>query len=146
VIRHREIKAEQGEDGTDQSLGLAQRQVKHGTECQGSGNRQAGVAGLTASTGAWLSLSGLHRLGRKPHTVRLPRARRLASRCPVGDPVSLLRNVMPAVAIGFERHGRRPLRSRARPPISVPEAVHPDDPCNNVASESKTATVRKPRR
>src|SRR5205085_6583965 len=37
-------------------------------------------------------------------------------RCPVGDLVSLLRNVMPAVAVGFERHGRRPSTIEGSPP------------------------------
>src|SRR3954471_5411135 len=116
VVRHREIEAKQLQDGADQPLGLAQRQAEHRPQCQRRGDRQIGVAGLTAPTGAWLSLPGLHRLGRKPHGQATPGTQARIVRCPVGDLVSLLRNVMPAVAVGFERHGRRPSTIEGSPP------------------------------
>ena len=116
VVRHREIEAKQLQDRADQPLGLAQRQAEHRPQCQRRGDRQIGVAGLTAPTGARLSLPGLHRLGRKPHGQAAPGTQARIVRCPVGDPVSLLRNVMPAVAVGFERHGRRPSTIEGSPP------------------------------
>src|SRR3954447_15533075 len=35
-----------------------------------------------------------------------------------------------------------PLRSRARPHTSLPEAVHPRDPCNNVSPNTNLAVAR----
>ena len=128
MVRHREIEAKQLQDRADQPLGLAQRQAEHHTECQGSGNRQIGVAGLTAPTGAWLSLPGLYRLGRKPHGQATPGTQARIVRCPVGDLVSLLRNVMPAVAVGFERHGRRPSTIEGSPPYQPTRGRPPRRP------------------
>ena len=39
-VRHRQIQAEQGEDGADQSFGLAQGQAEHGTQRQRRGDGQ----------------------------------------------------------------------------------------------------------
>src|SRR3954468_23373120 len=119
MVRHREVEAEQLQDGADQPLGLAQPQAENRTECQGSGNRQAGVAGLTAPTGTWLRLPGLYRLGRKPHRQTAPGTQARIVRCPVRDPVALLGNAVPAGGIGLEQHGGRPPCDRGRAPASA---------------------------
>ncbi len=108
MVRHREIKAEQLQDGADQAFGLAQCQAEHGTQRQSRLDRQAGVARLTAPTGAGLSFPGLDRFSRKPYGQAAPGTQARIVGRPVGDPVPLFRNVVPPVPVGFERHGRRP--------------------------------------
>ncbi len=49
------------QDGADQPLRLAQGEAEHGTERQGRGDRQAGVARLTAPGGPWLGCLGRDR-------------------------------------------------------------------------------------
>ena len=122
------------EDGADQPLGLAQRQAEHGPQRQGRRDRQSGVAGLTAPAGARLSPPGLDRLGRKPHGQAAPGRRpasyvaQLVTRCRCfGMWCRRSRLALNGMA-------GAPLRSRARPHTSLPEAVHPGDPCNNVTN------------
>jgi hypothetical protein len=67
VIRPREIETEQLQDRADQPFGLAQRQAEHRPQRQRCHDRQAGVARLTASAGAWLSSPGRDCLRREPH-------------------------------------------------------------------------------
>ena len=67
VIRHRDIEAEQLQDGADQPLGLAQRQAKHGSQRQSRGDRQIREDGLPASGGARRCRPGCDRLRREPH-------------------------------------------------------------------------------
>src|SRR5215218_1445235 len=72
------------------------------------------------------------------HTVRLPRARRpalytaqLVTRCRcLGMRCRRSRLALNGMA-------GAPLRSRARPHPSLPEVVHPGDPCNNVTLNDK---------
>ena len=78
VVRHREIEAEQLQDGADQPLGLAQRQAEHRSQGQRRRDRQIGVGGLPAPAGARLSRQAAIASGVN-QTVRLPRARRPAS-------------------------------------------------------------------
>ncbi len=59
VVRHREIEAEQGDDGADQSFGLPQRQAEHRSQRQRRRNSQGRIARLTASRGPRFSLPGL---------------------------------------------------------------------------------------
>ena len=41
VVRHREVEAEQGEDGADQPFGLPKGQAEHGSQRQRGRNSQA---------------------------------------------------------------------------------------------------------
>src|SRR3954453_12420453 len=50
-----------------------------------------------------------------PDLAAVPTQARIVHR-PVGDPVSLLRNAMPVVAVDFKRHGRRPSTIEGSPP------------------------------
>ena len=56
VVRHREIEAEQGDDGADQPFGLTQRQAEHRPQRQRYSDRQSRVARLAASRGSGLRL------------------------------------------------------------------------------------------
>jgi hypothetical protein len=48
VVRHREVKPKQFDDGADQPLGLPQRQAKHQAHRQCRADRQGGVMRLAA--------------------------------------------------------------------------------------------------
>ena len=106
MVRHREIEAEQLQDGADQPLGLAQRQAEHASQRQGRRDRQIGVAGLPAPGGARLSSPGLDGLWREPDRQATTGAQTGVVLGLVGHPMSLLRNVAVTGCLGFERHGR----------------------------------------
>src|SRR5437016_4441177 len=103
-----EIKTKQPKKGCDQPFGLAQRQAENRPQRQRRGDRQRRVARLAATRAAWLGLPRRDRRFREPHG----QASALAQRDVIGNPirhsVPLLRDVMPAVLVGFEWHGGCP--------------------------------------
>jgi hypothetical protein len=82
-IWHRQVNAEQLEDGADQSLGLAQRQVEHCPQCQSCRDCQIRVVRLTTRRGPRHGFPGGDGLIRKPHGQTAPLPQRLVIRCPI---------------------------------------------------------------
>src|SRR3954454_4902746 len=72
VIRVRQSETEKMDDGTDQPLGLPQRQTEHGPERQRRQDRQGRIPPLSAAGRACLGLPGRDRLVCN-QTVKLPR-------------------------------------------------------------------------
>jgi hypothetical protein len=72
VVRHREIKSKQSNDGTDQSLSLPQRQTKDHAHRQGCADRQRRVVRLAAWRGSRLRPPRLDRLVGKPNGQATP--------------------------------------------------------------------------
>ena len=65
VVRHRQLKAEQTDDGPDQPLGLAQGQAKDGSQGQGRRDGQRRVDAMEAARG--LAQSSLETTDGVPH-------------------------------------------------------------------------------
>ncbi len=101
VVGHGEVEAEQGDDGGDEAFRLAQRQAEHRPQGQRRGDRQAGVAWLSAAAGAGLGAPSFDRLRREPYGQAAARPQAGLVGRPVGDPVLLLRDAAPAVLVGF---------------------------------------------
>ena len=106
MVRHREVKPEQSDDGADQPLGLPQRQAKDRAHRQRRGDRQGRVMRLAARRGSRLRPPRLDRLVRKPDgQAASPLQCRVILR-PVRDPIPGLGDVMAVFSMVFERHGR----------------------------------------
>ncbi len=118
VVRHGKVETEQLQNGADQPFGLAQRQAEHRLERQGRGDRQKGVARLTAPINAGLGPPRLTRLRREPDRQAAAGAQTRIVFGPVGDPVPLLVNVTLAVGIALERQEGCPCRMKGRAPAS----------------------------
>ena len=105
VVRHREIKPEQGDDGADQAFGLAQRQAEHGMQRQRRRDCQARVAGLPPSRGPGLGFPGRGRFLGEPNrqAAALTQGGVVGGR--VGRPTLLLWDVVAMVGVGLERQG-----------------------------------------
>src|SRR3954468_4694018 len=105
MVGNREIETQQANDRADQPFGLAQSQTEHGLEGQGRRDRQIRVVRLTAWRGARLRVPGRDRLFREPDRQAPTLAQGGIILGPVRDPAPLLRDMMPAISIGLERHG-----------------------------------------
>ena len=66
MVWHGQVEPEQANDGTDQTLGLPQRQAEYRAHRQGGVDRQSGITPLTTWRGPRFSLPGLDRLFGKP--------------------------------------------------------------------------------
>ena len=105
MVRNREVKSEQSNDGADQSLGLPQCQAKHHAHRQGCADRQGRVMRLAAWRGSRLRPPRLDRLVGKPHGQAAPLPQRSVILRPVGDPISGLGDPMAMLSMVFERQG-----------------------------------------
>ena len=112
MIGNGEIKTEQADDGTDQPLGLAQRQAEDGTQGQRRHDRQRRVVRLTAGCRARCGLPGRDRRLGKPEGQTSALTQRGVILRPVRDPVPLPGDVVTAVLVGLERHGHFPGQGR----------------------------------
>jgi hypothetical protein len=138
VVRHRQVKAEQPQDGADQAIGLPQGQAVHGPQRQGRGDRQGGVGGLPAPAGARLGLPGRDRLRREPHGQTAAGAKAGVVLGQVGDPMLLPGNVAAAVGLPFEWQERCPCKVRGTcPALTLTDAGIAEDSCNKVTSAGK---------
>src|SRR3954451_4288463 len=108
VIRDRQSEPEQTDDGTDQPLGLPQRQTEHGPERQRRQDRQGRIPPLSAARRAWLRLLSRDRPGCKPErqTAALTKSGIIRGR--VRPLVLLLRNVVTPVLVQLERQDGYP--------------------------------------
>ena len=79
MVGHREVEAEQLQDGGDEAFGLPQRQAEYRPQRQGRGDRQIGVGGLCPPRPVRGSAFQTSTSSGVNHTVRLPRAHRPAS-------------------------------------------------------------------
>jgi hypothetical protein len=114
MVRHSEVEAQQLQNGADQPFGLAQGQAEHGTQRQGGCDRQVRVLRLAAPVSACLGALPLDRFGREPHREAAAGAQAGVILSPVGELLALLGDSVPAIGVGFERHGGIPHCSRAR--------------------------------
>src|SRR3954462_4199485 len=87
VVGHGEVEPEQADDRADQPLGLAVGEAEHGLERQRRQDRQVGIRGLPAPTGAPLGLPRRDRLVREPHRQAAAPAQALVVLPPVRDTV-----------------------------------------------------------
>ena len=108
VVRHAQRQAEQADNRTDQSLRLPIGEAEHGAQCQRRQDRQRRIPGLTASRRARLRCPSRDCVITKPHrqTAALTRAGFVGR--PVGDLVLLTWNMVAAILVQLERHGRHP--------------------------------------
>jgi len=123
VVRHREIKTEQGDDGADQPFGLPQGQAKHRFQRQRRRDRQLRITPLAASRRSWLSFPCRNRGIGKPHSqaATLPQGGIVGGR--VRGPVLLLWNVVATLGIGFERHDNPPQTVTGKPHAILSQAT-----------------------
>ena len=132
MVGNREIETQQANDRADQAFGLAQSQTEHGLERQGRRDRQIRVVRLTARRGARLGVPGRDRLLREPDRQAPALAQGGIILGPVRDPAPLLRDTMPAISIGLERHRGIQGHRRGRPPTPAIPRCQPPDPCNKL--------------
>src|SRR3954466_2341815 len=112
---HGRVEPEQADDRADQPFGLAVGEPEHGLERQRRQDRQVGIRGLPAPTGAPLGLPRRDRLVRKPDRQAAAPAQALVVLAPVRDPALLFRDVMASGLGQLERQGGHP-RSDGGPP------------------------------
>src|SRR3954465_1699286 len=106
--------------------------AEHGLERQRRQDRQVGIRGLPAPTGAPLGLPRRDRLVREPHRHAAAPAQPLVVIAPVRDPALLFRDVMAAVLVQLEGQGGHPGVSRRAALLLQPgPGRHRPDPCNN---------------
>ena len=108
AARHRQIQAEQGEDGADHPFGLAHNQAGHSPQCQCRGDRQGRGARLAAARGPQLGLSGRDRRVGEPDREAAALAQGHVVGCRNRYPVPPLRDVVATLSAGFERHDLTP--------------------------------------
>src|ERR1700744_2001410 len=105
MVGYSKIETEQADDGSDQPFGLPQRPVEHSTQGQCRGDRQSRIVRLTTARGPWFGSPGRDPPGGEPNR----QAPTLTQGCiivrPVGDPMTLLRDVVTAGGIDLEGHG-----------------------------------------
>src|SRR5207237_1616326 len=97
---------EQAKDGADQPFVLPQSQAEHGAQRQRRRDRQGRMVGLTARRGSWFCAPGRDRLFGEPQRQAATLAQGSIIFRPVRYPILLLRNVVTAIGIGLEWHGR----------------------------------------
>ena len=105
MVRNGEIETKQMDDGADQPFGLPQGQLEHRPQGQRRRNRQGRIARLTARCRVRLGPPGRDYLFAEPHRQTTTPHGSIIFR-PVGYPILLLGNVVTAIGIGLEWHGR----------------------------------------
>src|SRR6202048_2201704 len=131
MVWRREIKTKQPKKGCDQTCGLAERQAENRPQRQRRRDRQRRVARLAATRAAWLGLPRRNRCFREPHGQASALAQRDVIGSPIRHSVPLLRDVMTAILVRFERHGAAQGQERAPNIPSNPRRLTAD-PCNKV--------------
>ena len=116
VVGHAQGESEQADDGTDQALGLAQRQAEQRAQGAGCGDRQGRIPGLAALCGARCRAPTLDRLGREPDGEAAALTQAGVVVAPVRDLALLLGDMMAAVVVQLEGQGGRPGSDQAVPP------------------------------
>src|SRR6266478_6686024 len=106
MVRDGEIETEQADDGADQPFGLPQSQAEHHAQRQRCRNRQGRIVGLTAPRGPWFGAPGRDRLVAEPDRQTATLAQSSIIFRPVRYPILLPGDVMTAIGIDLERHGR----------------------------------------
>jgi glutathione S-transferase len=106
VVRHRQIKPKQSDDGFDQPLGLPQPQAKDHAHRQRGGDRQGRIMRLAPRRGSRLRSPRLDRLVGKPNGQAAPPLQGSVIFCPVRDPIPGLGDVMAVFGMVLERQGR----------------------------------------
>src|SRR5207245_11368282 len=101
-----EIETGQAEDGADQPFGLPQSQAEHGAQRQRRRDRQGRIVWLTAPRGPWFGAPGRDRLFAEPDRQTATLAQASIIFRPVRYPIPLPGDVMTAIGIDLERHGR----------------------------------------
>jgi hypothetical protein len=108
VVRHREVKPKQVDEGADQPFGLAQGQAEDGAQGQRRGDRQGRIGGLPPACGARLSPPGGDRFLAEPHGQAATLAQGGIVIAPVRHLVLLFGDVTATVLVQLERHGGDP--------------------------------------
>src|SRR5882724_8119904 len=106
MVRDGEIETEQADDGADQPFGLPQSQAEHDAQRQRRRDRQGRIVGLTAPRGPWFGTPGRDRLVAEPDRQTATLAQSSIIFRPVRYPIPLPGDVMTAIGIDLERHGR----------------------------------------
>src|SRR6266436_8397663 len=106
MVRDGEIETEQADDGADQPFGLPQSQAEHDAQRQRRRDRQGRIVWLTAPRSPWFGAPGRDRLFAEPHRQTATLAQASIIFRPVRYPILLPGDVMTAIGIDLERHGR----------------------------------------
>src|SRR6267378_240158 len=106
MVRDGEIETEQADDGADQPFGLPQSQAEHHAQRQRCRNRQGRIVGLTAPRSPWFGAPSRDRLVAEPDRQTATLAQSSIIFRPVRYPILLPGDVMTAIGIDLERHGR----------------------------------------
>ena len=106
MVRDGEIETEQADDGADQPFGLPQSQAEHDAQRQRRCDRQGRIVWLTAPRGPWFGAPGRDRFFAEPDRQTATLAQASIIFRPVRYPIPLPRDVMTAIGIDLERHGR----------------------------------------
>src|SRR4029077_12113743 len=106
MVSEGESETKQADDGADQPFGLPQSQAEHDAQRQRRRNRQGRIMWLTAPRGPWFGTPGRDRLVAEPHRQTTTLAQGSIIFRPVRYPILLPGDVMTAIGINLERHGR----------------------------------------
>src|SRR3954452_1157103 len=106
MVRNGEIETEQADSRADQPFGLPQSQVEHDAQRQRRRDRQGRIVGLTAPRRPWFGAPGRDRFFAEPNRQTATLAQASIIFRPVRYPILLPGDVMTAIGIDLERHGR----------------------------------------
>src|SRR4029077_12302912 len=149
--RDGEIETEQADDGADQPFGLPQSQAEHDAQRQRRRDRQGRIVWLTAPRGPWFGAPGRDRLFAEPDRQTAMAQASIIFR-PVRSPILRPGDVMTAIGIDLERHGRTSQEGygwgsvlpsgTAQPDLALAEGYGPDQPPRSPALGRKDGAPR----
>src|SRR5438552_5398802 len=132
MVRDREIETEQADDGADQPFGLPQSQAEHDAQRQRRRDREGRIVWLTAPRGPWFGAPGSDRLFAEPDRQTATLAQASIIFRPVRYPILLPGDVMTAIGIDLERHGRISQEDYGGGSVLPAGTVQPDLPLAEV--------------
>jgi len=153
MIGHGKRQTKQADHGTDEALGLPERQPEHRPQRQRGQDGEAGAVGLPAPGRASLCSPARNRLLGKPCGQAAALTQRNVVVAPIRHPAALPGNMMTVVGVGLERQGRHPEDHRqGNPPTPAFPARQPHgsmqhgDRRYHTLTEPELLTRQHPRR
>src|SRR5438132_1652998 len=132
MVRDGEIETEQADNGADQPFGLPQSQAEHDAQRLRRRDRQGRIVGLTAPRSPWFGAPGRDRLVAEPDRQTATLAQASIIFRPVRYPILLPGDVMTAIGIDLERHGRTSQEDYGWGSILLSGTAQPDLPLAEV--------------
>jgi hypothetical protein len=133
VIGNGQVDLQQPYDRGDQPLALAQRQSKHRPQGRHSFDGEIGIVTLTARRCSRLRLPACHRVGRKPEGKVSAISKGRVILTPIGDLMTLTKNITPAFRKKLKGRDRLPTRKLATISAAIINIPPLGPRCNKVA-------------